>query len=384
MEVAEMNFVALKMLMGDRAKYLGLIFTIAFASFLLANQVSIFSNIMLRTASQIVDVPDADLWVMDRETQYFDESKALTENDLYRIRGVPGVAWAVRLYKGVARATAPDGKFRQVVLMGLDDATLVGAPRKMLLGRFEDLQVPDAVIMDRAGYVYFFPNEPLALGKTFEFNDRRAKLVGIAEASAPFATFPVFFTRYSQALNYVGRERNLLAYVLVKAQPGVSLDKLSARIESSTGLRAVSTEGFKWQTIGFYLNNTGIPVNFGITIGLAFLMGAVVAGQTFYLFTLENLKQYGVLKAVGVTDRRIIGMILLQAVIIGTLGYSIGMGMAAAFFEVTLNYLPTRGIVLMWQAGVGTGLTVLVIIVLASLLSLRRVLVLEPAVVFRG
>ena len=158
-EVAEMNFVALKMLMGDRAKYLGLIFTIAFASFLLANQVSIFSNIMLRTASQIVDVPDADLWVMDRETQYFDESKALTENDLYRIRGVPGVAWAVRLYKGVARAQAPDGKFRQVVLMGLDDATLVGAPRKMLLGRFEDLQAPDAVIMDRAGYLYFFPNE---------------------------------------------------------------------------------------------------------------------------------------------------------------------------------------------------------------------------------
>jgi putative ABC transport system permease protein len=91
-----------------------------------------------------------------------------------------------------------------------------------------------------------------------------------------------------------------------------------------------------------------------------------------------------VLKAVGVTDRRIIGMILLQAVMIGTLGYSIGMGMAAAFFEVILNYLPTRGIVLMWQAGVGTGLTVLVIIVLASLLSLRRVLVLEPAVVFRG
>ena len=138
------------------------------------------------------------------------------------------------------------------------------------------------------------------------------------------------------------------------------------------------------QTIGFYLNNTGIPVNFVITIGLAFLVGAVVAGQTFYLFTLENLKQYGVLKAVGVTDRRIIGMILLQAATIGTLGYSIGMGMAAAFFEVTLNYLPTRGIVLMWQAGVGTGLTVLVIIVLASLLSLRRVLVLEPAVVFRG
>lgn len=379
-----MNFVALKMLLGDRAKYLSLIFTVAFASFLLANQISIFCGILLRTASQIVDVPDADLWVMDRETRYFDESKALTDNDLYRVRGVQGVSWAVRLYKGFARATAPDGKFRQVILMGLDDATLVGAPRRMLLGRFEDLNDPDAVIIDRAGYAYFFPGEPLALGKTFEFNDHRARLVGIAEASAPFATFPVFFTRYSQALNYVGRERNLLAYVLVKAQPGVALDGISARIESTTGLRAVTTDGFKWQTIGFYLNNTGIPVNFGITIALAFLVGAVVAGQTFYLFTLENLKQYGALKALGVTDGGIIGMILLQALTIGALGYTIGMGIAAVFFEITLQHLPTRGIVLMWQAVVGTAVTVLLIIALASLLSIRRVLVLEPAVVFRG
>ncbi len=109
-----------------------------------------------------------------------------------------------------------------------------------------------------------------------------------------------------------------------------------------------------------------------------------MAGQTFYLFTLENLKQYGALKAIGVTDGRIIGMILLQALTIGALGYTIGMGIAAVFFEITLQHLPTRGIVLMWQAVVGTGVTVLLIIALASLLSIRRVLVLEPAMVFRG
>lgn len=379
-----MNFIALKMLTGDRAKYLSLIFTVAFASFLLANQVSIFCGIMLRTASQVVDVPDADLWVMDRETPYAEETKAFPDNALYRIRGIAGVDWAVPLYKGYARATAADGKFRQVILLGLDDATLVGAPRQMLLGRFEDLQIPDAVIIDRAGYAYYFPGEPLALGKTFELNDHRARLVGIAEASAPFATFPVFYSRYSQALNYVGRERNLLSYVLVKAEPRVSLDGLSDRIESETGLRAATTEDFKWQTIGFYLENTGIPVNFGITIALAFLVGAVVAGQTFYLFTLENLKQYGALKAIGVTDGRIIGMILLQALTIGSLGYAIGMGIAALFFEITLLHIPTRGIVLLWQAVIGTGITVLIIIAAASLLSVRRVLVLEPAVVFRG
>jgi putative ABC transport system permease protein len=256
--------------------------------------------------------------------------KALTDNALYRVRGVPGVRWAVPLYKGIARALAPDGKFRQVVLLGIDDASLVGAPRRMLLGRYEDLKDP---IIDWAGYAYFFPGRPLAIGQTFEFNDHRARLVGIAEASAPFATFPVFFTRYTQALRYVGRERNLLSYVLVKADAPVT--EVAARIQARTGLSATTTEGFSWQTIAFYLANTGIPVNFGITIALAFLVGAVVAGQTFYLFTLENLKHYGALKAIGVTDLRLIGMILLQALVVGSAGYALGMGIAAAFFEIT-------------------------------------------------
>ena len=106
-----MNFVALKMLTGDRAKYLGLIFAIAFSSFLIAHQVSIFVGILDRTRSQIKDITDADVWVMDPNTQYFDEVNALTDNDLYRVRGVAGVRWAVPLFKGQPRAKAPDGKF---------------------------------------------------------------------------------------------------------------------------------------------------------------------------------------------------------------------------------------------------------------------------------
>jgi putative ABC transport system permease protein len=268
-----MNFVALKMLTGDRAKYLGLIFAIAFSTFLVENQSSIFAGIMKRTASQILDVTDADLWVMDPETQYVDEVKALTENDLYRVREVPGIRWAVRLFKGYPRARADDGRFRTVILMGLDDGTLVGAPQKMILGSIRDLHQPDSVIIDKAGYEFFFPEEPLQLGKTFEMNDHLVKVVGISDASAPFQTFPVFFARYSSAITLVGRERNLMSFVLVKANPGISLAELSARIEFATGLRSLTTEQFAWQTVGYYLRNTGIPVNFGITILIAIIVG---------------------------------------------------------------------------------------------------------------
>ncbi len=124
-----MSWIALKMLTGNRGKYLGIILGIAFASLLIAQQASIFCGLMLQTSGQIrdIDARGADIWVMDRNVQFSDDIKPLSENDLYRVRGVPGVSWAVRLYKGLTRSRLADGNFQQTILLGLDDATLVGA-----------------------------------------------------------------------------------------------------------------------------------------------------------------------------------------------------------------------------------------------------------------
>ena len=379
-----MNFIALKMLTGDRAKYLGLIFTIAFCTFLLENQTSIFAGILKRTGSQIADVTDAEIWVMDPKTEYFEQTKALKDTDLTRVRGVEGVHWAVRLFKGNPVARTNDGKFATTICLGLDDATLTGPPRKMLLGSWERLREPDSVVVDKAGYVLLYPGEPLELGRTLELNDHKVTIVGVSDPPAPFLSFPVMHTRYSEAVNFVGRERTELSYVLVKPQAGVKAEELCRRIETQTGLRARTSEQFQWDCIRYYLKNTGIPVNFGITITIAVIVGVVVAGQTFYLFTVENLKQFGAIKAIGVTNWRLIGMILLQAFTVGLIGFSLGTGMAGQFFDFFAQKIPTRGLVLMWQSVALTGATIVLVMILASMLSLRRVLVLEPAVVFRG
>jgi len=379
-----MNFVALRMLTGDRAKYFGLVFAIAFCTFLLENQTSIFANILRRTASQILDVTDAEVWVMDPQTEYWEQTKALKDTDLTRVRGVPGVRWAVRLFKGNPVAKTLKGKFAVSFLVGLDDATLAGAPRKMLMGSWERLREPDSVVIDKAGYILLFPNEPLEVGRTLEMNDHRVTIVGISDAAAPFASLPVMHARYSEAVNFLGRERTELSFIIARPAPGVSPEELTARIGARTALRARTTQEFMWDCVRYYLKNTGIPVNFGITIAVALVVGAVVAGQTFYLFTVENLKQFGALKAMGVTNPRLVGMILLQAASVAALGFTIGTGMAATFFEITLHKLATRGIVLMWQCVALTGACILFVVIVASVLSIRRVLVLEPAEVFRG
>ena len=380
-----MNFVALRMLTGDRGKYLGLVFAIAFSTFLLENQTSIFVGILKRTGARIADVTDAEVWVMDADTQYFDETKPLKDTDLTRVRGVYGVEWAVRLFKGNPVARTDAGRFAQTSVLGLDDVTLTGVPRKMVLGSWERLREPDSIVVDRAGYGLLYPGEPLTLGRTLQLNDHLVRIVGISEAAATFISFPLIHTRYSVAVNFQGQERTQMAFVLARPQPGVSPAELTRRIARHTGLRARTSDEFVWDCIRYMLLHTGIPVNFGITIAIAILVGAVVSGQTFYLFTVENLKQFGALKAIGVTDWRLVGMILLQAATVGVVGFAIGTGLAAAFFDfMSYTFIEARGMIMPWQNVALTAICIFFVVIVASLLSIRRVLVLEPAAVFRA
>ena len=380
-----MNWLAWRMLTGDRTKYLGIVFGAAFGTVLIAQQLAIFVGLMRRTSSQIIDISSADVWVMDLKQQNLDDIRPMPDGRLYQVRGVEGVDWAVRLLKSMVRVRTASGDFKQAILVGVDDASFTGAPIEMLQGSYLDLRRPDGVIVDEDGYKNLFPGEPVMLGKTLDMNDRRAIIVGTCKVTPPFQTLPVIYSRYSQALQYSPRERNSLSFVLVKASPGQDHHQLCQRIEKQTGLKAMTWNDFFWLNVDYFMDNTGIPINFGITVTLGFIVGAAIAGQTFYLFTIENLKQFGSLKAMGVTNARLIGMILLQATLVGIMGYGIGLGMSALFFEVMerSGHPDMRGMWVPWQVAALSAAAVGVIIVIASLLSMRRVLVLEPAMVFK-
>jgi len=176
-----------------------------------------------------------------------------------------------------------------------------------------------------------------------------------------------------------------LSFVLVHARQSEDIHLLAQRITTDTGLKALTWRDFTWATISYYLRRTGIPVNFGITVALGFIVGAAVVGQTFYIFVLENLRQFGALKAMGVANLTILQMVLLQAIVVASTGYSIGIGLCAGFFEITSRLsINLRAFELPWQVAVGTAVAVFVIIVIASLASIRRVMVVDPAIVFRG
>ena len=218
------------------------------------------------------------------------------------------------------------------------------------------------------------------MGKELELNERRAVVVGICEARAPYVTFPIIYAKYSDAMKYANRTRKQLSFVLVRADPGQDLQYLKRRITEGRDFATLTWHEFMWQTIGNYLKRTGIPVNFGITIILGFIVGAAVSGQTFYIFVLDNLKQFGALKAIGVGNGTILMMILLQAGVVAAIGYAFGIGLCAAFFEITsrVGLVHLRGFTLPWEVVVGTAGIVLIIAAIASVASIRRVMVLDP------
>ena len=378
-----MFWIAWKMLIGNRAKYLGIVFGVVFAALLIAQQASIFCGLMSLTVSQIRDVQGPSIWVMDGNVQFVDDIKPLSDTELFRVKGVPGVDWAVRFYKGIARARLEEGTYEQMILLGLDDATLVGAPGGVFMGSIADLRKPDAVIIDDAGYKRIWPGEPFRLGRVFEMNDHRAVVVGITKASRTFQSFPILYTRYSQAVTFAPPERKVLSFVLANPKPGLAAEEVCRRIEEQTGLQAVTRDQFLRKTIVYYLRKTGIPINFGITVLLGFLVGTAIAGQTFYLFTVENIRQFGALKAMGTSNWMILLVVLWQALHVGLVGYGVGVGLAALFGWWSRS-MTRLSFFMPWQVLAMTAAAVFVIVLVASVLSIRKVLVLDPAVVFRG
>jgi putative ABC transport system permease protein len=385
-----MNYIALTMLMGDRGKYLGIVMGLTFASLIMTQQPAIFLGLMTRSYSFISDVGLPDIWVMDPKVQFIDDIKPMQDTELYRVRGVAGVAWAVPLYKGLIKARLYDGTFQTCNLIGLDDATLIGGPPVILSGRLEDLRRSDGVIVDIEGATTKLAKAPLpdgkpaplAIGDTLELNDRRAIVVGIAQTTRTFQSQPVLYTTYNRALLYAPRERKLLSFVLVKAKPGQNIDELTRRIKQTTGLAAYTQQQFQTLTYDYFMKNTGIPINFGISVMLGFIVGAAIAGQTFYNFTMENLRQFGVLKAMGASNGVLLRMILLQALLVGSIGYGMGVGLTALFgFAMRNTILAFK---FPWQLLIFSGAGVTLICMFAALLSIRKVIRLEPAVVFKG
>ena len=386
-----MILLALRMLFGDTAKYLMLVVGIFFATFLMAQQAGVFCGLMMWTTSTLKNVP-APLWVVESRVEQINETNPLRDTDVALVRSVDSVEWAQPIYANVHRARMPDGRFKIITLVGIDSTTLAGAPVRMREGRLEDMRLPHSVIVDDLALKRLSPDpkNPLKIGDVFEINDQEARVVGIAEAMTSFTGGPYVWTTYSRALQFAPTQRKMLSAVIAAPKPGISNEDAAADIEKHTGLKAFinapygsTPRDFNHSTVWWYVKNTGIPISFGTTVLIGFIVGIAISSQTFYTFVLDHLKHLGALKAMGASTWMLCKMLLVQAFTVGFIGYGIGLAATSAFALGALKreeppfYMPDL------VPPVVFGVIVFICF-LSALLGIWRVARLEPAMVFRG
>lgn len=378
-----MLWIAIRMLTGDAQKFYGLLFGIGFSTLLITQQMTIFVNLVERGASGVYNAPEAQVWVMDPVSRTTDVSYAMPSTALDKVRSVTGVEWAVPHLRAQANVRTKDGDLEGVGIVGVDDATLIGLPKRMASNDKNVLFAPDTVVIDDVGVTRLFSNGASPLGERLELNDQRAVIRGVSDAIPSFTSTVVLYTRYSNALNFVPGTRNRLSFVLVGISKGETPESVAARIEEETGLKAETRTEFAQAGVDFIIQNTGIPTNFGITVFLGFVVGIAIVGLTFSLFLRDNIKQFGALKAIGVTNAKIVQMVAAQAGLVGMIGYALGVIGTVAFIKGFSSNPFFKGFYIPWQIPLISLTAVVVILAITGFIAIRSVLKTEPASVFR-
>ncbi len=377
--------VAIKMLMGDKLKYFGLIAGMAFAAMMIAQQASIGVGLARQTGSFIRSIPEVDLWVMDPQVRFSEDILPMSETALMRVRSVEGVEWALPMFKSWLPARLEDGTRLNMIVIGLDDTTLTGCP-ETIRGSREDLRREHGVLiherLSKKNLRLETWDRDLNLGDRFSLNDHDAVIVGTYDGEPSFFWDPMIYTTYSRGLRYAPRMRNLLSFVILKVKPGADVEQIRRTINENTPFEAMTSSQFEITTMRFILEKTGILVNFGMAVGLGFVIGALVTGQTFFNFTLDNLRHFATLKAMGAGGWLLIRMISVQVLVAAGLSLGIGLGVAAGLGQLIRK--TDLAFDMPWPVPVLTAAALILIALLAGGLSLVKVLRLEPGIVFRG
>jgi len=372
--------IAFKLLVNDRGKFATLVVGITFSIFLMVQVTSIFAGVFSKAASTIINI-GARLWVIDPALNNPLSNIPLPDYVLDVVRSIEGVKYAAPLYSSSALLKLQSGAYQAATILGLDDSTLVGRP-ELIEGNIEDIYGENAFIAVRDQE--FVKLENPAIGTSFEVNDHRGTIVGIAKVSASgLFGIPTLYTVYSRAIQYIPTMRFTAAYVLVEPKSEADIPRIRQRV-AETGYLMLTNEEFRQRISDFYMYKTGAGINIMMMTVFSFIVGLSISGQTFYAFVLENMEKFGALKAIGAKGYELVLMILFQALFAGTVGYGLGVGLCSLIVNIAIRRVPSyTAAITFFNLGVAF-VMVLVIVAVSSCVAIRKVIRVEPFDIFRG
>ena len=372
--------LALKNLLHDKLRSAMTIAGVAFAVTLVFVQVGLFMGI-LDNASVTIDHLDADLWVTSRNTPNVDFAHGFPQGLVQRVRSVAGVERADNLLIQFLNLSLPNGAEEGMLVYGLEDFTRWGIPWEIESGNLADLRRGAYMVLDVSAERRF---GKFAVGDYREVMGRRMKIIGRSREALSFTTSPIAFITYDLVQELAGgRMDGRTTYILVKLAPGADGKAVAAELRRRLPHNDVYTKA-DWakRSRSYWVASTGIGLNMYLTVFLGCLVGVVVVTQTLYTSTMEHIKEFGTVKAIGGSNADIYRILGAQAVIAAVIGFLAGrlmaFALAPAMAQIRLKLIISNE----FAAVVFVGTLVLCLV--AALVSFRKVAKIDPALVFRG
>lgn len=374
-----MASLARRNLFHDRVRLTVTLTGIIFSVVLATIQLGLFVGFQ-RATSDVIDNSRADLWVVSKNVGHLEAGVPFSERKLYQIIGTAGVAAAEKQIVQFGDWKLPNGAVEGILLVGFNPQSEMGGPWHITAGSIDDLKTSDTVMIDE---LYRDKLGVTHLGQTVEIRGVRARVVGFTRGIRTFTTSPATFTSFKNAQNYFGLKEDRTLYILVKAQPGVDLQKLRASLAARVSDVDIYTRAEWSRKQQFYwMFGTGAGVTVLIAAGLGLLVGVVVVAQTIYAATVDHIREYGTLKAMGATNGYIYRVIIKQATISALIGYSVGMSVS-----LLVSYISQQGttaVLVPWPLVAGLFVATLAMCIGASVVSINKVTRLDPSMVFKG
>ena len=374
-----MASLARRNLLHDRVRLAVTLTGIVFAVVLSAIQLGLFVG-FTRATSDVIRFAGADLWVTSRGVTHLENGVPFSERKAYDARAIDGVAAVQKHIVRFSQWKKPDGGQEGILLIGVELDGSMGQPWNLVAGTIASLAEPDAVIVDE---LYLGKLGIQGPGDIVEINGRRARVVGLTRGIRTFTTSPPVFASFKHALDYGQLAEDQTLYLLVRTAAGVDPAAVAARLRDRlTDVEVVTGGGWRTAQEHYWMFGTGAGITVLIAAGLGLLVGVVVVAQTIYAATVDHIREYGTLKAMGATNAYLYRVILQQAALSAVAGY--GIGIAIALGAARASLAGTTAIVLETQLATALFVLTLAMCLAASVVSINKVTRLDPAMVFKG
>ena len=372
--------IGFKLLINDTSKFSALLIGITFAVFLMMEMTAMFAGIINRNYSTVTNI-GAAMWIMDPGVNVPTSPIPLPNFLEDAVRSMDGVSFAVPVYIGAAQVKLADGTYQPANVVGLDDDSLFGRPL-LEKGDIHDIYNDDSYIV--VDDTEFSKLENPQIGTTFELNDHRVVIAGIARVvSNGLNGVPTLYTTYNRAIEDIPTTHFTISYLLVQPKNAAAVAGIKEQV-AKLGYVALTKDEFKSRITNFYIFQTGVGINILMMTVIAFVVGLTISGQTFYTFILENLERFGALKAIGAKGRDLVYMILFMATFTAVTGYGLGIGLVTLMISMARLLVPNySAMITYWNLGLAFGM-VLVIAGISSYIGVRKVIKIEPFDIFRG